>query len=465
MSVNARRSLSLSPSHLPGGIHYAWFIVAILALVQVIGSSIGMSGGIIVPILNDSEGSFGWSMAIIGAAFMVYYLTGAISSPISGWLGDRYGPRRMLLAGGILYATSMILMGLVSQSWHFFLTFSFMMALTQAISMVSLMAAVIRWFRRSLGLGTGILWAASGIGSAALAPLMSYLMGQIGWQATFWSIGIVGGGILILLTVVFRDSPADLGIKPYGATDDEPPSEVKDKAVEHLRLKVFNQHMRRTRAFWNLPVIHSLGCAGHGIVLIYAVPLAVDRDISLVSASIMLSLISLVSVPSRLITPVLAEAYSPKMIMSLCLFVQGATVLLLFWAQDVWMFYLFATLFGMGFGGEWTGYLVINRKYFGEGPLAGCYGWQMSGAMMGHAIAMGLAGLILYVTGSYNPVLAMSMVFSLGGVVVILTLEPTSRVLIPRWEESLPPEARSISASRQEGTTGAGLPEPAPGDD
>ena len=446
MSVVAEKRLGFSPSRLPGGIHYAWFIVAILAAVQVIGSSIGMSAGIIVPILNDSEGSFGWSMGIIGAAFMVFYLTGAIFAPISGWLGDRYGPRRMLLAGGILYATSMILMGLVNQSWHFYFTFSFMMALTQAISMVSLMAAVVRWFRRSLGLGTGILWAAGGIGSAALAPLMSILLGQIGWQATFWSIGIIGGGILILLTVVFRDSPADIGIKPYGAADNDPPPEVMEKGVERLRLKVFNQHMRRTRAFWNLPVIHSLGCAGHGIVLIYAVPLAVDRDISLLSASIMLSIISLMSVPSRLITPILAELYGPKIIMSLCLFIQGATVLVLFWAQDVWMFYLFAALFGTGFGGEWTGYLVINRKYFGEGPMAACYGWQMSGALMGHAIAMGLAGLILFVTGSYNPVLALSMVFSLGGVVVILTLEPTSRVLIPRWEESLPPAARSAPA-------------------
>ena len=447
MSVVAGKRLGVSSSRRPGGIHYAWFIVAILAAVQVIGSSIGMSAGIIVPILNDSEGSFGWSMWIIGAAFMVYYLTGAIFSPISGWLGDRYGPRRMLLAGGILYATSMVLMGLVSQSWHFFFTFSFMMALTQAISMVSLMAAVVRWFRRSLGLGSGILWAAGGIGSAALAPLMSLLLGQIGWQATFWSIGLIGGGILILLTVVFRDSPADLGIKPYGATDNDPPSAVRDKAVEQLRLKVFNQHIRRTRAFWNLPVIHSLGCAGHGIVLIWAIPLAVERDISLVSASIMLSLISLVSVPSRLITPILAELYGPKIIMSLCLFVQGATVLLLFWAQDVWMFYLFAALFGVGFGGEWTGYLVINRKYFGEGPMAACYGWQMSGAMMGHAIAMGLAALILYATdGDYNWILALSMVFSLGGVVVILTLESTARVLIPRWEESLPPAARSAPA-------------------
>ena len=64
--------------------------------------------------------------------------------------------------------------------------------------------------------------------------------------------------------------------------------------------------------------------------------------------------------------------------------------------------------------------------------------------MMGHAITTSLAGLLIYATDSFNPILALSIVFSLGGALVILTLESTSRVLIPYWEESLPPEARSL---------------------
>jgi hypothetical protein len=67
----------------------------------------------------------------------------------------------------------------------------------------------------------------------------------------------------------------------------------------------------------------------------------------------------------------------------------------------------------------------------------------MMGALLGHAVASGLAGLVLDVTGSFTPVLALSMAFSLGGVLVILHLESSTRVLIPHWEEALPPEARS----------------------
>jgi len=67
----------------------------------------------------------------------------------------------------------------------------------------------------------------------------------------------------------------------------------------------------------------------------------------------------------------------------------------------------------------------------------------MMGALLGHAVASGLAGWVLYATGSFLLVLLLSMAFSLVGVAVILRLESTARVLIPHWEEALPPEARS----------------------
>ena len=189
-------------TRLPGGIHYSWVIVVILALVQMVGQSIGMAAGIMVAPLNDPDGAFGWGMATIGAALGLYYLTGAIFAPISGWLGDRYGARRTMLAGGLLYGSSMLLLGIISQAWHFFIVFSFMLAITQSISMVPLIAAVNGWFRRRLGLGVGVLWAAGGAGAALLAPLVGFLLVYAGWQGTFWTLGIVGGTIILLLTWV-----------------------------------------------------------------------------------------------------------------------------------------------------------------------------------------------------------------------------------------------------------------------
>jgi len=423
LAILAKPRLTISRGNLPFGVHYCWIIVGILASVQILAGSISLAAGILVPPLTDGQGGFGWGIGTVSLGIATYYLFGAIFAPISGWLGDRYGARRMMQAGGALYAISMILLGFIQELWQFFLVFGVLLSMTQSISMVPLMASISGWFRRSLGLGTGILWAAGGVGSAIMAPLMGYLIENVGWQATFWSIGAFGGAIILFLSIFLRNNPADVGLKPYGSLDADDGAPLGDRAMEKVRLKIFNQQIRRTRAFWNLPVIHGLGCAGHGVILIFSIPLAVSQGLTLTQGALILTVLSIVSILSRFSTPVLAEMYGSKKVMATCLFIQGITVLVLFWAQEPWHFYLFAGLFGLGFGGEWTGYLVINRQYFGNGPMGTCYGFQMTGALLGHAIAVSLGGLVVYATGSYYLVLIISMAFSLGGVLVILMLD------------------------------------------
>ena len=168
MTMSAQAPQPSPPGRLPSGLHYSWVIVGILVVVQVIGSAISQSAGVIVAPLRDPHGDFGWEIGTIGGLMAVYYLVGALFAPVSGWLGERYGPRCLMLAGGLLYGSSMILLGMVRQPWHFFCTFSVLLALTQSICLVPLMAAVSGWFRRRLGLATGILWAAGGLGAAGI---------------------------------------------------------------------------------------------------------------------------------------------------------------------------------------------------------------------------------------------------------------------------------------------------------
>ena len=427
----------------PKGIHRAWIILGILAAAQIVGQSISMAAGIMVAPLNDADGGFGWNMGMIGAGLAAYYLFGALAAPITGMLGDRYGARPLMFACGVLYATSMILIGTVTHFWQFILYFGVMLSVTQSLAMVPLLASVNGWFKQKLGLATGLLWASGGVGAAAVAPSIANLLNAVGWQQTFTYIGLFGGGLLMLLTLFYRSKPADAGTTAFGARADDPTEIIRSKEVDRLRLKVFNEAMRRTRAFWNLPTIHGLGCAGHGIILIYSIPLAIDQGVSLTTASYILAIISVFSILGRFMAPILAERMGAKPVMMTALFVQGLTVMVLFWAQDAWAFYLFAGLFGLGFGGEMSAYLVVNRPYFGTGPLATLYGFEMMGALSGHAIATILGGLAIYITGSFNPALVLSMFFSFSGVLVIYSMESGAKVLIPDWEDGLPPEAKT----------------------
>ena len=414
-----------------------------LAVVQIFGGSVFFVAGIMVPPLSDPEGDFGWSVFQITSAISVYYLCSALCAPISGHLGDRFGARRMMLAGIVMYGVGMASLGFVSHLWQFFLFYSVFMSATASITMVPLMASISGWFRRRLGVGIGILWAVGGIGTAMLAPLIAQLLEIFGWRETFLLIGLTGSGVMLLVWPLIRSKPADIGIEPFGTVESDPPPVVRSPAVTRLRLKAFNKRIRQTHAFWNLPLIHALGCAGHGIVLIFVVPYAVEQGISLTSAALAISILSVVSILSRLTSPIMAESFGPRKMMVASLLIQGLTVFILFWAHDMWTFYLFAVVFGLGFGGEWTSYLEINRRYFGDGPMGGAYGAQMTGAMVGHAVTTVLAGLVIFTTGSYILVFALSAAFSLTGVFVIATLDSTAHVLIPDWEDSLPLEARS----------------------
>ena len=115
---------------------------------------------------------------------------------------------------------------------------------------------------------------------------------------------------------------------------------------------------------------------------------------------------------------------------------------MLFWTQEPWHFFMFAAVFGIGFGGEMSAFLVINRQYYGMGPVRAVFGVQSMGAGLGMALG-GLLGSVIYdAFGSYEIAWILSLAASVGGMIAILLMESTKEELIPNWEESLPEEAR-----------------------
>ncbi len=107
------KHIILSPAGLAVGtrqIHYAWVIVAIAATMGFVTSSVRFAAAVLVPYLNSASG-FGWSYAAISFAFSLQWLVLGIMSPYVGWLGDRYGTRRLLLLGAILFIAGMMLTG------------------------------------------------------------------------------------------------------------------------------------------------------------------------------------------------------------------------------------------------------------------------------------------------------------------------------------------------------------------
>jgi MFS family permease len=430
------------------GIHYAWVTLALAMAIRLVSCVGRTASGVLVAYLVDPAGPFGWSRSIVGLALSLQWICSGVFGPPAGWLGDRYGLRRTMAVGALLFMANAVLVGLVTVPWQFVLCFGVFSSAAMAIFQVPLITAVTLWFQRHLGLAMGLLQSAQGLANLLFASLMVVLLTHLGWRWAFWGPGLVGGLLLLLLTRFFYNEPAEAGLSPLGATPGAPVQQVQSGARTRLRTTIFLQHARRTATFWNLIGIHYWGCAGHAIILVYLADIIRAQGLSLATGALVIGTMFGVSSFTRFAVPILADRMGSKSAMALCFFLQGLPIVLLFWAQAAWQFYLFAVLMGIGFGGEMSAFPIINRQYYGTAPTGTVYGWQMLGAGIGMASGAFLGGVLRDLTGDYTLALLGSFTLSMAGTLAILALPSTAHRQIPGWEEALPPEARSDTATR-----------------
>jgi MFS family permease len=111
----------------------------------------------------------------------------------------------------------------------------------------------------------------------------------------------------------------------------------------------------------------------------------------------------------------------------------------LFFASEAWVFYLFAVVFGLCYGGEMVGFPIINRQLFGEkAPLGSIYSFEMLGASTGMALGGWLGGALFDVSGAYTWAIIASAAIGYLGLPLALYL-PRHRKL-------------TVSASKAAGT-------------
>ena len=442
---------NLEPSNLVIGgrhVHYAWVIVAVGAMMRLFSSSFRSSSSILIPRLVDS---FGWSYGAVGLGFAIQWIVSGLFGPPAGWLGDRYGVRWTMRLGAVLFIVGMVLTGFMRELWQFYLFFGVILSAAMGIFQVPLTAAVTLWFRKHLGTGMGLLQSSQGIGPLVAVPIMLYIIhlfggGLEGLRAAFWIPGIVGGAMILVMIKFFYNEPAQIGVRPFGAPEDEPIKAVQTGEIAGVRTKVFLKQAQKTSAFWNLIGIHFWGCAGHAIILVYLVAMAEDEGVSKGLAAGAFVTMSVTSTITRFAVPVIADRMGSRPAMAGCFFLQVAPICLLFFAQDAWHFYLFAVLFGIGFGGEMSAFPIINRQYYGSGPIGTTYGYQMMGAGVGMAAGALIGGQLRDITGNFDATMGLSLALSMVGVISIMLLPTTKKELLPNWEDQLPGAGDSAPA-------------------
>ena len=421
-------------------VHYAWVIIGLSVLLYLGGGSITQAFGVVILPL---QGEYGWGQGSITLAYGISAIISAVLSPVIGTATDKYGGRPVLFVGVVCFFIGTAMSAMATEVWHIWISYGLFLGVTQSCLNVALITTATYWFREKLGVGVGLLQCAQGVGPAGTTLLIGILLAHYDWRVAFWSLGIGGGAAMAMIVFFFRSKPSDMGLNPLGGAWSGAVGQEFSREIRMVRDKARAASIQSTSAFWKLVLVHYLGCVSHAIVIVYIIPIAVLSGVGPVAAAGVLSTLALVSGLTRFLTPVLADSLGARGTMAVMYVLQGLPVLMLFWIHDTWSFYLFAVVFGVGYGGEGSAFPIINRRYYGEGSLGRSFGWQLSGAMLGMATGGWIGGVLFGFYDDYLLTIALSVAASLAGAAVIMSMDQTDRVLILDWEEGLPPDARS----------------------
>ncbi len=357
---------------------------------------------------------FNWERGALSGAYSVYMLSSGFLALLSGRLSDKYGPRILVILGGILTGIGFLLLSQINSLWQVYLIWGLFMGIGVSCCFIPLLSTIPKWFTKRRGLAIGLTVAGFGLGGIISPPLAQWLIATYDWRQSYLILGVITLIIIVPLAQFLKHSPQRIGLKPYGGNE-----AVEDKqslAAGGLSLK----QAIKTSRFWILGLIRFLFFFCVQVTIIHIIPHAIDIGISPITAASITSIVAGASVIGRLSMGFISDKIGGRLILIACIFLAALAFLWLLFAKEIWTLYIFAVIFGLGYGGIVVLETVITAELFGLRSLGVILGGLMLLETVGMALGAPLAGSIFDATGDYD--LAFLICTIIGALAIILSL-------------------------------------------
>lgn len=160
---------------------WGWMVVLASLVISMIADGVSFSFGLLyiefLHEFNASKSKTAW----IGSLFMAVPL---LSGPIMSALVDRYGCRKMTVAGGLISGLGFILSSFSNSIEVMYLTFGVIAGLGLGLCYVTAVVSIAYWFDKKRTLAVGLGACGTGIGTFVYAPLTTYFIQEYGWRGT-----------------------------------------------------------------------------------------------------------------------------------------------------------------------------------------------------------------------------------------------------------------------------------------
>jgi MFS family permease len=397
---------------------YGYIIALACSLIQGIGVGTYVAFGVFFkPLLAE----FGWSRATLsGASSLAFVLMGFLGILV-GNLNDKFGPRSVMAVTGLFYGIGHFLLSQLNSVWHLYLFFGLVVGIGLSSIDVIPLTTTARWFVRRRGMMTGLVKVGTGAGQVILPLLASIFIMKYGWRTAYVFIGIIVLVFIIGSGQLLRRDPAQMGQLPDG-----------DRKTSKSQLELFEgglsfQEALHNWQFWMVCIASFLAGYCMLTIMVHIVTHATDMGIDQIKSAGVLSTIGGVSIVGRLSIGTAIDRIGNTKSMIICFTLLIASFLWLLVADEIWMLYLFAMLYGIAHGGIFTVLSPIVAELFGIGSHGVLFGIVAFSLTIGGAMGPVVAGHIFDIARSYQPVFLILVGVGIAALSLTLFLQRTIR--------------------------------------
>jgi sugar phosphate permease len=428
-------------------VFYGWWVVsASAAIVFLTGGTFFYGFSALVKPLQDE---FGWSRALISGAFSLRTEVGGLASPVVGYLVDRIGARRLLLAGSVLVGAGFIALSRVESVWAFYATVMVIAVGMSATGGAVALTAAAHWFERQRGRAMAVLTAGAG-SSGVMVVVLAVLISAFGWREALLIMGVVQWAVCIPLALVVRHRPQEMGLLPDGEAPQTPLeaaqtvgrlpgraaalAEADGLADGPLYLQDSGLTIRQalhTRAFWLLALAMSLAGFGSTAIIVHQVVYVTEAaGLSDGEAAVVAMMMPMVSLIGRLGFGWLADYREKRQVLAASYVLLGLGILLLAAAQEPWQLLFFLAVFSPGWGGSIAVRPAFQAEYFGLRAFGALQGLMFTVSTLGSVAGPVFAGWVHDSTDTYRQafvVLALATLAAAPAVLMVGQARPFLR--------------------------------------
>jgi len=416
-------------------IFFGWWTVWITGILSGFGHSFYGLG--ISVFFKDLAAELGISRAITSLAAGIGRLEGGVTSPLTGWLSDRFGPKWIIFTGICIAGTGMILMNFINSVMTYMIVWGLIIGVGLNIGLtVAVDKALNDWFIAKRGLAQGTKFALIGVGSIIVLPIVTFLVTQFGWRTTclIWGCFMLTCSPLALV-FVRQKRPEFYGLLPDGikpaftgenqsaVNDDESPNPDSDLFEPEFSFK----QAIKTKAYWILAIGFGVQMLIMGGINIHLIPYLTDSGIDRVTAGGMMSFMVFFTIPSRFFSGVAADRVGKNRLNFLLaggFLIQTIALTILLLGHDLWAVYVFLALYGFASGAGTPLFILNFGRYFGRKAFGTIFGSSIAVRAPVALIAPVFSGWIFDVTGSYNIAFTVFTVFAAVTALLMCIVRP-----------------------------------------